>query len=38
MRFINLANKSAWVLLFLAGVLVLADAVAFCHGSDGKDP
>jgi hypothetical protein len=30
MRFINLANKSACVLLFLAGALVLADAVAFC--------
>jgi hypothetical protein len=29
MRFINLANKSACVLLFLAGALVLADAVAF---------
>jgi hypothetical protein len=33
MRFINLANKSACVLLFLAGVLVLADAVAF--GAEG---
>jgi hypothetical protein len=33
MHFINSANKSACVLLFLAGVLVLADAVAF--GAEG---
>jgi hypothetical protein len=32
MRFINSANKSACVLLFLAGVLVLADAVAGGEG------
>jgi hypothetical protein len=32
MHFINSANKSACVLLVLAGVLVLADAVAGCEG------
>jgi hypothetical protein len=32
MRFINSANKSACVLLVLAGALVLADAVAVGEG------